>query len=204
MSFTSCIHRTFTGRGVPLFGPHGSPQSFEPRTSRFNCDDPQQLQVVDERTLRINLDAAPTIPSRVATLESNRRGGWVTVQNIGDDLFVDNRRVFLYLNEKQQRGQPVSTTALASELKKKPVLHPNIMDGLLDHQHLVPESWNSGLAPCIMFWGATFAAPHHPSFGNTWDSFLPRGMQCHNNAWQPKFMWRDFGIGLSPAAVFEE
>ena len=63
--------------------------------------------VVDENTIRVNLDAPPLLPFDDATVETNEGGGWVTVQKRTDGLYVDGRKVILHRSERQKNGKVI-------------------------------------------------------------------------------------------------
>src|SRR3989344_3368272 len=100
----------------------------------------QRVIVVDDTTIRVNLGAPPMLPFDGATVETNKGGGWVTVQKRADGLYVDGRKVILNRSERQKDGKVVRGYALRDEVTNLPVLHPNIMDALCEYSsHLIPD-----------------------------------------------------------------
>jgi hypothetical protein len=111
-----------------------------PLIARFK--ETRRFEIVDKMTIRVNLDAPPRLPFEGAVVHNKPKGkGWVEVKRKGNELFVDGKKVILPLSEKQKGDKTVVGTELLKELEKKPVLHPNIMDALCEHPHLIPDSW---------------------------------------------------------------
>lgn len=90
----------------------------------------------------IDCDAAPFIPNGWS-VEEHKKGG---------HLKFDPAKVFLYLSKKQKK-KSIGGYDLREELSGKPVMNANVLDYLLAHQELIPESWKGEL---IFFWGTIY------------------------------------------------
>jgi hypothetical protein len=156
----------------------------------------QRIIVVDENTIRVNLDAPPNLPFDGATVETNKGGGGVTVQKREDCLYVDDSKVILHRSERQKDGK-VQGYELRDEVTNLPVLHPNIMDALYEHSHLIPEDWKkdeNGNTIFIYFWAVTYRF----SVG----SVCVRCLYWYDGAWHRSYRWLYCDWSVSdPAAV---
>ncbi len=108
--------------------------------------------------IEVNLDAPPMLPFEGAKVDSivgtGTRTGWVEVERRGKNLYINKKKVVLYLSERQQNGQAIRGHELREELTGKPVLHPNILGALFEHPHLIPEVWKGKL---VYFWAVIFS-----------------------------------------------
>ena len=97
----------------------------------------------------------------------------------------------LYLSKKQKDGGVISGYDLQKELAAKKVLNANVLDYLLAHQHLIPESWKG---KAVFFWGTIY----RDASGNLYVRYLywigVRGVwHCH---------WLGSGFGSNfPSAL---
>jgi hypothetical protein len=122
----------------------------------------QRIKVINENTIMVNLGAPPKLPFEKAIIEANTGGGWVEVKNRKGKLYQDGREIGLYLSDRQKDGQVIKGHELREKLSGKPVLHPNILDALFEHQHLIPEDWKKderGNIRYIFFWAVIFRRP---------------------------------------------
>ena len=112
------------------------------------------------KSIIVDLSTPPKLPFDGATIEANAGGGKVKIEKRKDgELYVDGKKVILHLSERQQNGKVIQGHELREELTGKPVLHPNIMDALMEYPELFPESWKkdeNGNIRYIFFWGAIF------------------------------------------------
>ena len=136
-----------------------------PLIARFR--ETRRFEVVDKMTIRVNLSAAPRPPFDGAVVENIPKGkGWVTVKRERDDLFVDGKKIILPLSESQKGDKTIVGSELRKEVEKKPVLHPNIMDALIEAApHLIPDSWKEnedGETLYIFFWDVIFRGAVSP------------------------------------------
>lgn len=129
------------------------------RPSEYNAEVDEYVVLVDEKTIRVNLDFPPRIPLERATVETNIQGGWVEVQRREDGLYVSGRKVLMFLSEPQKEGKKISGHDLWDELSSFSVIHPNVGEALLKYPHLIPEEFErdvDGNTIYLGFWGATF------------------------------------------------
>lgn len=101
----------------------------------------ERVRVINATTIMVNLDAPPNLPFDGAKIEFQIGSGWIRVEKRTDGLCMDNRKVVLYLSERQKGGKVIRGHELREELSGKSVLHPNIMDALIEHPSLIPEDW---------------------------------------------------------------
>ncbi len=129
----------------------------------------------------IDLDAAPFVPS-----------GWKVEEHIrGGQLEWDSAKVALFLSEGQQNGKVIQGNQLREELKGRPVYNANLLDYLLAHPELIPESWKG---KHICFWGTICRA----SVGR----LCVRYLYWDGYRWDWDYLWLDNDFDDdSPAAV---
>jgi len=97
----------------------------------------------------INCDADPFIPD-----------GWdVKSHKKGGELEWDPQRIKLHLDEGQKDGRVIVGSDLRKKLADQPTLNANVLDYLLAHPELIPESWKDEHTP---FWGTIY----YDSVGN--------------------------------------
>lgn len=157
---------------------------------------------VDENTIEVNLDFPPRLPSegaRQVVLMESGMSGWVRVGHRGDKLFVAGREVVLYLLAAQKTGTIVGYDVLRG-IQGRTVLHPNILDALMENTHLVPVAWRQdeqGHRLCIFFWAIGFTR----KYGD-------KSVRClcwDGEKWFWHNYWLDYGFnGRCLAAVCEE
>jgi len=86
------------------------------------------------RELVIDLGADPFIPE-----------GWEKVQHQSEGLWTWNpEEVELFISPEQTKGGRIQGHKLRKLLVGKRVLNANVLDYLLEHQELIPESWKGG------------------------------------------------------------
>lgn len=161
----------------------------------------QCVIVVDESTIRVNLDASPNLPFDGAIVDTNKGGGWVMVQKRSDGLYVDGRKIILYRSEHQKDGKAIRGYELRYELRNEltnaEVLHPNILDALCEHVHLIPEDWKqdeNGNTILIYFWAVTYRGSD--------GGLCVRCLVWGGGAWLRGYDWLDYDFrGLGSAAV---
>jgi hypothetical protein len=116
------------------------------------------VEVIDEKSIRVNLDAPPKMPfdGPFTGIKSKTGSGWVMVEKREDGLYVDGRKVILWISKRKG----ITGYELREEVLGKPVLHPNILDALLEYPQLIPEEWKEkskgGYTRYIFFWGVVF------------------------------------------------
>ena len=119
----------------------------------------------------------------------HRKGGMVKLERRGDDLYVNGKKIELFLAEGQKDG--IKGRQLRSMLAEKLVLNANILDYLLKNPKLIPESWKDKY---VFFWGDVY----RDSFGNLYVRYLYWG----DDGWRWVYFWLDnVFYGDCPAAV---
>ena len=144
----------------------------------------QRVKVLSDTAILVNLDAPLVLPFDGAEIEFRVGSSWVKVEKRSDGLYIDGHKVILYLSERQKNGKTIKGYELREELSGKLVLHPNILDALLEHPQLIPEDWKrdgSGNIQFIFFWAVIFRGP---SGGGLYVRYLyfrggQWGSRCH-------------------------
>lgn len=110
-------------------------------------------------------DAQPFIPTGLFVEEHQKRG----------KFSFDPSKIELYLS-KEQENNSMNGNGLRKELKGKPVLNACILDYLLAHQELIPDSWKG---KNIFFFGTVYRDSDGSLFvrclswnGSEWCSYL--------------------------------
>lgn len=144
----------------------------------------------------IDTNINPRLPFAGATIEKHARVGKVTIEKRADGLYIDGKKVGLYLSERQLNGQTIKGYELRTELDDKPVLSASILDFLMAHPEFIPEDWKqdeNGNIIFIYFWATIYRY-----FGR----FCVRSLCWHDGAWGVYFRWLVDGWGSrSPAAA---
>ena len=144
----------------------------------------------------IDGDADAFVPSYLSGVEYHKKLGQFKAELRTDGLYLNNRKIDLYLSKKQQKGKVIDGNELYKELSCKPVLNANILDFLLKNPQLIPESWkqDENGTRYIYFWGTIYRDPA---------GFLSvRDLYWDGGRWQSHCHWLDFDWhDQSPAAV---
>jgi len=117
----------------------------------------------NKNVIFVNLDAPPKLPFDGAEVKENAGGGWVKVERRKTGLFVDGKKIILHLGEGQKDGKVMVGTTLAEALTGKSVEHPNVLDALMEHPHLIPDEFKQdekGRTIYIFFWAVKFRDRH--------------------------------------------
>jgi hypothetical protein len=97
----------------------------------------------------IDCDAEPFVPD-----------GWsLRIHRKGGQFKFDPDQVNLYLSPKQEGEEFINGNDLFKELLPRAVLNANVLDYLLAHPYLIPESWKrdeQGRPRYIFFWGTIY------------------------------------------------
>ena len=116
----------------------------------------------------IDLDADASTFGRL-TVKEHKKGG----------LFKWNpAQVQFYLSGRQIYGKRIDGNEIYKEVKDKPIFNANLMDYLLDNQHLIPEEWKldkQGRTRYICFWGTIYR--------NSDDLMFVRYIYWHEVTW---------------------
>ncbi len=158
----------------------------------------QRIRLTGNKNLIwVNLDAPPKLPFDGAEVKENAGGGWVKVERRKTGLFVDGKKIILHLDEGQKDGKVMVGTKLAEALTGKSVEHPNVLDALMEHPHLIPDEFKQdgqGRTIYIFFWAVKFRDRD--------GSLYVRYLCWDGGAWRSDCYWRGHDWGVqSPAAV---
>ena len=118
-----------------------------------------RVRTINESAIMVNLDTLPILPFESAKVYFQTGSGWVKVEKRENGLYVDDHKVILYLSERQKGKNKIEGYELCKELSEKPVLHPNILDALKEHSHLIPKELGRderGAIREIFFWSVIF------------------------------------------------
>jgi len=116
----------------------------------------------------INLSSYPYVPENFSLEE-----------HVGEGLFeFSPNNVSLYLSGKQNGG--IKGDELREVLVGEPVLNANVLDYLLAHQELIPESWKGKE---LYFWGTIYC--HHN------EGLCVRCLYWDDSKWSSIFGWLD-------------
>ena len=121
----------------------------------------------------IDCDVNPMIPDGW-TIEEHTKGG---------QLKWDPAKATLFLTDAQKNGV-IEGNELRKELAKEPVLNACVLDYLLAHPHLIPDSWKvheQGRTRFIYFWGTIYRG----SDGN----LCVRCLCWNDGRWSSYFRW---------------
>lgn len=111
----------------------------------------------------IDTDLDPKLPFDGAKIEKHEKGGKVTIERRGDELFVGGKSVVLHRSDRQQNGKWIRGHDLCEELTGKPVLNACVLDFLLENTSFIPDSWkkdDDGNTIYIFFWGTIYRDSH--------------------------------------------
>lgn len=105
----------------------------------------------------IDLGADPFL-SDDWSVEEHQKGKVAKLERKGDDLYLDGKKIEFWLSSEQKRGV-ITGNILRAKLKGKSVLNANLLNHLLKHPHLIPETWKkdeNGNTRYIFFWGTVY------------------------------------------------
>ena len=90
--------------------------------------------------------------------------GRVSLELRDDNLYLDGKKVELFLSERQKGENRVVGHELRVELEggERILLNSNVLDYIFDHPELFPEHWKkdeNGDTRYIFFWGSIFRGP---------------------------------------------
>ena len=92
-------------------------------------------------------------------VRKHKKGGVVKIERRGDDLYLGEKKVELYLSRCQCDGEVIKGGKLQEEVSRKGALNACVLDYLLAHPELIPDSWKvnkDGKNISIFFWGTTY------------------------------------------------
>jgi len=160
----------------------------------------QRIRLTGNKNLIwVNLDAPLKLPFDGAEPkpDQNAPSGWVKVERRKTGLYVDDKKIVLHLDEGQKDGKVMVGTKLAEALTGKSVEHPNILDALMEHTHLIPDEFKQdgqGRTICIFFWAVKFRDRD--------GDLCVRYLYWDDGAWRSHYDWLgSFWGDRNPAAV---
>jgi len=106
----------------------------------------------------IDHSKTPKFPFNGASVEEHRGTGVSKLERRGDDLYLDGKKILLHL-EKSQKDDSIQGHKLREKLAKQTVLDANILDYLVEHPELIPDTWKQdeeGRTRYVFFWGTVF------------------------------------------------
>lgn len=115
----------------------------------------------------LDLSADPFIPENWKLEPGNHLKGKKEVELVrqGDDLYLDGKKLTFFLSTEQVGGKRIQGHKLRKELGDSKILNANVLDYLLAHPELIPDSWKkdeNGNTRFIYFWGTIYSG----SFGS--------------------------------------
>ena len=123
----------------------------------------------------IDCDADPFCPDDWKVVE-HKKGG---------QLEWNSDNVQLFLAEGQKEGRYIEGNQLRKELEGQSVLNANVLDYLLDHQELIPESWKGRY---VFFWDTIY---RRRSGGD----LCVRALCFRGRRWDWRYDWLDRVFG---------
>ena len=140
----------------------------------------QAVQAVVQHV--IDCDADPYLPDGWKGVEEHQKGGSFT---------FDAASVSLYLSDRQKKRPWLVGHKLREELKGKSVMNANVLDYLLAHSELIPESWKGQY---VFFWGTIYRG--------SGDGLYVRYLYWYGDGWDWGSFWLGRGwSGFNPAAL---
>jgi hypothetical protein len=191
-------HSGFTTQlGKYIRAPGGVERAIDALNNEFVGED--LWVTVSSTEIQVNLGMRPRFqPAYRSYIPSSQVSGLVSVENRDGDLYVDNRKIELIATQDQRCGS-IGRNVL-SELEGRQLLHPNIIDALLQNTHLIPENWKptKKLHRTNIF----FSAVQFSSHGR--QGYI-RLLYWHEGSWCNAFKWSGDGWFQSDlTAVYEE
>jgi len=151
---------------------------------------------VSETAINVNLGFSSKLPFDGAEIEKHIGSGWIPVEKRADGLYMDGRKVVLYLSKRQQKGKWIKGYELRDELTGKLLLNANVLDALYENTHLIPEDWKrdeNGNIHYIFFWGTVYRLAG--------GDLCVRALCFDVGAWYRLCRWLDGGWGSGCPAV---
>jgi hypothetical protein len=127
-----------------------------------------RVDVINETTLLVNLDAPLILPFDDAIVESVKGTGWVRVELRDSYIYVDDRRVLLetVTSLTGSSHRVMSGAAFLERVSTLNTLHPNILDALLSCRSMLPPSlFTAHGYQTITFAAVVFKSPVRKAHG---------------------------------------
>ncbi len=157
----------------------------------------------------VNLDVPPKLPFADAEVKesvgSATKRGWVRLEKRKTGLYVNGRKIILHLGDGQKNGRAITGYNLKEALADKSVEHPNILDALIEHSHLISddlrEFFNQDKVnhASVAFWAVVFRYKKRENL------CYVRTLIVHKGEWHSRHLWLGSNMGnRSPVAVRED
>lgn len=104
----------------------------------------------------IDLGKQPRLPFDRAEAAKHEGEGIVEIEQRSDyNLYLGDKKVELFLSERQKGDKTIIGHELRKELASEPMLNAKVLDYLLANTHLIPKEWKvDKFGPrYIFFWG---------------------------------------------------
>jgi hypothetical protein len=160
------------------------------------------FETITRNLVRVNLDAPLTLPIPGVTASADQSLGWIELEyrKQNDALYRNGNEVRLFVDERQKNAGITGEKLFWRILIDRDVDHPNELDALLAHPHMIPKRFGLTLSNDsfveIFFWGARFLG-----YGSSYVRCLKR--------WKGKERWyADYRIvnssfdARAPAALY--
>ncbi|MBI5421321.1 MAG: hypothetical protein HZA35_03370 [Parcubacteria group bacterium] len=111
----------------------------------------------------IDCDKDPFVPYSADMFDRSdpQRNRWSVESHVkGGQLEWNLSRAGLYLCESQRNNKVITGEELRKELKDQPLLNANILDTLVAHRELIPNSWYGKF---VFFWGTIYCVAGVPT-----------------------------------------
>ena len=134
-----------------------------------------KIEITEVKQHTVDLGVPPQLPFGGAEVVKHGGRGVVGIELRSDDnLYLDGKKVEIFLSERQKGDNRIVGHELRQELKsgEQVLLNSNVLDYLYDHPELFPEHWKkdeNGETQYIFFWGSIF---RHPLYGRLYVRFL--------------------------------
>jgi len=105
----------------------------------------------------VDCDAQPFVPEGW-TVEEHKKMGQMKLKKKGEELFLNGQKL-VFLSKRQVKGKSIVGHELRKELGNETVLNANVLDHLLAHPELIPDSWKKDAEDnyrYIFFWGTIY------------------------------------------------
>ena len=148
------------------------------------AEDAARVITLNPITIAINLGSTPKLPFNKAEVKENHGCSWAIVEKRAEGLYVNGRKVVLYLSRRQQNGKSLKGYDLREELTGKPVLNANLLDALAGNPHLIPEDWKkdeNGNTRYVFFWATIYRDAHGCRY--------VRYLSFHDGSWHRDCNW---------------
>ncbi|MEX0935173.1 MAG: hypothetical protein WDZ70_02520 [Candidatus Paceibacterota bacterium] len=103
----------------------------------------------------VDLSGDPYLPSKDWEILEHRGEGIIQIERCAEHLCIDGKKVELFLLNKQ-KDEIIVGSDLQEIIQDQSVLSANVLDYLIEHQELIPESWREVFP---FFWGTIYRYP---------------------------------------------